>query len=134
MDYQKQAKDFCEKYNVKITSRFIGNDYHFKDDKETRDIYEVTISREGETIKLRFGQSIANSGTKFKKGKKPTEYEVLCCLQKYPLESFKTWCYEFGYDEDSRSALETYLACQKEYDNVVSLFDDDSIEELKEIN
>lgn len=28
-------------------------------------------------------------------------------------ESFDDWCSNFGYDTDSRKALETYLACQE---------------------
>lgn len=28
-------------------------------------------------------------------------------------ESFDDWCADFGYDTDSRKALETYLACQQ---------------------
>ena len=28
-------------------------------------------------------------------------------------ESFADWCSNFGYDTDSRSALDTYLACQE---------------------
>ena len=28
-------------------------------------------------------------------------------------ETFESWCSNFGYDTDSRKAMDTYLACQK---------------------
>lgn len=64
MNYNKQAKDFCKKYDVKITSKFLKHDKHFVDDKDSRDIYEVTIARKNKgSFTINFGQSIAKSLT-----------------------------------------------------------------------
>jgi hypothetical protein len=61
-EYQKQAKDFCNKYGVKITAKFDHYGKHFADDKEGRDIYAITIEREGKRPwTFNFGQSIAES-------------------------------------------------------------------------
>lgn len=67
------------------------------------------------------------------KGTAPTAYDVLACLEKYGYEDFKDFCDNLGYDTDSRSALKTYKAVQKEYNNVCKLWSDEEIEQLREI-
>ena len=49
-------------------------------------------------------------------------------------ETFEDFCSEFGYDEDSRSAEQIYLACVKEYKQLTRIFTDEQMEELREIN
>ena len=47
---------------------------------------------------------------------KPTEAELIYSLisdASAAYESFGDWCEGLGYDEDSRKALDTYLACQE---------------------
>lgn len=45
----------------------------------------------------------------------PTLYDVLCSLKAdLTHEVFEEWALSLGYDPDSRSALNTYLACQAE--------------------
>ena len=48
-------------------------------------------------------------------------------------ESFDEWCDNFGYDTDSRKALETYLACQANAAKIHKIFTRAQIEELREI-
>jgi len=46
----------------------------------------------------------------------PTVDEVLGCLISDSMANdmfFEDWCYELGYDTDSRKALQTYLDCQE---------------------
>ena len=64
----------------------------------------------------------------------PTLYDVLTCLQKYDVGTFEDFCSEFGYDTDSRNAKKTYKAVVKEYDKMCSLFSNDELEVLTEIN
>src|SRR5688500_8300302 len=48
--------------------------------------------------------------------KKPTLADILDCLCMDSCaldQSFEEWCSEFGYEEDSRKAEETYQACKK---------------------
>ena len=50
------------------------------------------------------------------KAKPPTVDSVLFCfvMDSNACEmSFNDWCSDYGYDTDSRKALETYLACQE---------------------
>lgn len=46
-DYQKQARDFCEKHGVNFTAKFLRNSKYFDSDKESRDIYEIQLERSG---------------------------------------------------------------------------------------
>jgi hypothetical protein len=64
----------------------------------------------------------------------PSEYSVLACLTKYDPGSFEDFCIEFGYDLDSKTAERIYNAVVKEWQNVCMLWNDDEIEELREIN
>lgn len=70
---------------------------------------------------------------KIEKGIPPTAYDVLFCLQKYEVGSFKDFCAEFGYDEDSRKAEKIYHAVQKEFAGVCKIWSDEEIEELQKI-
>lgn len=126
-DYQKQANDFMTKVGATMKVKFLGNMPYFDDDKESRDVYQITLKRNGKEYSFRFGQSIAN------KRIAPTAYDVLACLTKYDPGTFDNFCSDFGYDTDSRKAEKTYFAIQKEYAGVVKIFGD-VMEELQEIN
>ena len=130
-EYEKQAQDFLFKSGTTFKAKYVKHDLYFADDKEPRDIYRITLKRNGETYSFKFGQSIANSDY----GKtSPTAYDVLAALTKYDPENFDNFCSEYGYDTDSRKAEKIYKAVQKEYDNIISLFgEDDTIEELRNI-
>lgn len=45
----------------------------------------------------------------------PTLYDVFCSLKADATngETFDDWCANYGYDTDSRKAMDTYLACQQ---------------------
>lgn len=62
----------------------------------------------------------------------PTLYAVLSCLTKYDPETFEDFCFEHGYDTDSRKAYDTFLAVDKEWHEVKRMFAD-CLEELAEI-
>lgn len=63
----------------------------------------------------------------------PSLYDVLACLQKSNPGSFKTFCDEFGYSDDSISDKKTWESVLEEWENVEALFSD-CLEELQEIN
>lgn len=65
---------------------------------------------------------------------KPTEYDILACLEKYGYDSFSDFCAEFGYSTDSISARETFLACGEEYAGLRRIFTEEQMEKLREIN
>ncbi|MFH1226853.1 MAG: hypothetical protein V1701_02980 [Planctomycetota bacterium] len=131
-EHTEMAENFLRRHNVKFSARFIAYDYHFVDDKEPRDIFNVSFSRAGKKFSLRFGQSINKSG----RGgfNPPTAYDVLSAIQKYPVGTFEDFCADSGYDTDSIKALNTYKLVVKEWDKVSSFFNGDELEELQEIN
>ena len=60
-DYEQQAKNFLEKTGTEFSVKFLKHGKHFDDDKEERDIYEITLKRGERESKFKFGQSINNS-------------------------------------------------------------------------
>jgi hypothetical protein len=128
-DYQKQANDFLKKTGTTYKATFIKNDLYFTDDKEPRDIWRITLKRNGKRWSFRFGNSINASQT----NEAPTAYDVLATLTKYDVGSFNDFCFDFGYDTDSRKAEKIYKAVVKEFEHVDKMFSD-VINELAEIN
>lgn len=156
--YQLQADKFLEQTKTTIEVRFLFNGPYFDDDKEHRDVYEITLNRPTRSPNpfiFRFGQSLAAStdgkekhletckafhqrGEKCFKPKhrikptKPTSYDVLTCLTKYDPGTFENFCGDYGYDTDSRKAEKVYFAVQQEFDGVRRLFGD-VLDQLAEI-
>ena len=65
---------------------------------------------------------------------KPTEYDILVCLNKHDPGNFEEFCCEFGYDEDSKTADRIYITVIKEYKQLERIFTEEQMEELREIN
>lgn len=160
-DYEKQAQDFLDKTETEFKIAFVSHGKHFVDDKETRDVYECTFSRGTRSFTLEFGNSVYSSA-KFRYGslvandmqtlskmakrhlakgevmenknfKVPTAYDVLACVQKHDVGTFKDFCSEYGYDEDSRKAEKTFHDVVVEYNNVQKIWSEEEIELLREI-
>jgi len=161
-EYETQAQEFLTKTNTTIKADFVGYKKHFVDDKEKRDVYKVTFTRGERSFFVMFGQSLNCSG-KFRyldhvnndfkelkkvsgfhslkqvqcsinKEQKPVSaYDVLTCLQKSDVGSFKDFCSDFGYDDDSLKAHKTYKLVVEEYKNVLTLWSDEEIDLLQEI-
>lgn len=138
-EYEKQANDWAGKWGVTMTASKLGHFTHWEEDTDTRDVYEITLSRDtgggvSLQMRLKFGQNLVNSrydqtysagpywrdverkanGWPKHPGKAPTLYDVIACIQKYDVGTFEDFCGEFGYDTDSRRALSTFLAVQAE--------------------
>ena len=62
----------------------------------------------------------------------PTAYDILSGLG-YEYESFEDFCNEFGYDTDSRSAERIYNDCNEQYLQLCSLYNEEEMEMLREI-
>lgn len=69
-NYEKQAQDFLDKTSATLTVEYSHTGKHFDSDTEERDIYNCTLKRGGRSYKFTFGQSIANSGFYYTKGKR----------------------------------------------------------------
>ena len=103
MDYQQQALDFLQSTNTKFSVKFLDHAKYFDDDDTTRDIYEITIARNGRKFVFKFGQSVVKSGRyKNKKYSEPTAYDVLAYLTKYDPGTFENFCGDFGYDTERK--------------------------------
>ena len=63
----------------------------------------------------------------------PSPYDILASLEKYDYRSFEDFCSEFGYDTDSRNAEKIYNACKDQYLHLISLYSEEEMEMLKDI-
>ena len=126
MTLEQEAQYFADVNNVKL--KINGRKYgkHFAEDKESRYIFNCTLSRNRKRYTFNFGQSIAAGSVE------PTMYDILTCLTKYNPETFEDFCSEYGYNTDSIKALKTYKAVQREFNGVNRLFSD-VLDQLQEI-
>ena len=129
-EYDKQAEQFLKETETEFKVEFLENGLYFLDDTEPRDIYKITLKKGERVYNFKFGQSINDSDGKTK----PLAYDILSCLQKSEVGSFKDFCGDFGYDEDSIKAEKIYKAVVEEWKNVKILFSDEEIQKLQEIN
>jgi len=138
MDYQKQAVDFLIKTNSTLEFKWIEKNHYFTEDKQNkhkRDIFECTLKRENRKFVFKFGQSLKDSaGLNFIE---PTAYDVLSCLQKYEVGTFDDFCEEFGYNEmplsKYKEVRKIYDGVVNEYNKLMSLYNDEKMELLREI-
>ena len=144
IDYKKQAQDFLGETKTTFSIVKIGRGTFDGDRKGwIRNKYAATFSRGDHTEWFEFTNSahINKDGSlageydrdrSARTEKDPSAYDVLACLQKYDVGTFKNFCDDFGYDEDSKKAEKTYFAVQEEFKKVKALWGD-SLEKLQEI-
>lgn len=116
--------------------------------------WDVTLTRNGESITFPYMMGVAHEATKCGKPKPnttrwiprpqnvchhvtcerkgwiptpPTLHDVLTGLKADDTqgETFHDWCANFGMDTDSRKAMDLYLACQESTDRSRRFFDTD---------
>ena len=61
-NYELEAKELATKLGLEIDVKFLKNDLHFQDDKDKRDIYQITLKRNARKYSFKFGQSVNCSG------------------------------------------------------------------------
>ena len=130
-EYVKQAKDFLESCNATMKITYTGIDENKDwDDKKLRNTYSVTITTPKGNMKIKFWDSIYNTECAIK----PTEYDILACLEKYDVGTFEDFVDEFGYESDNlRCAKRIYKAVTREYNNICRCFTPEQIEAMREI-
>lgn len=159
-EYLQQAEDFLKSASATISIDFCGLAINREwKEKETRPLYNVTITtprgsysfdfwdciRNAEIMKMTF-EAYAEKRYKVtfssltqkeliakKRAAVPNAYNVLACLTKYDPGTFKDFCSDYGYDEDSRTAERVYFAVQKEYSNLCRIFTTEQMEALADI-
>lgn len=78
-------------------------------------IAELTSARTTKTDAERAANPALASARRMIKPINPAEVLACCCREGVDSsEVFPDWCANFGYEEDSRAVLATYLACQEE--------------------
>ena len=60
--YEEACDLVKEKFGIEFKCKYLKNDFHFDNDKNTRDIYEITLKRGTRDYTFNFGQSINCSG------------------------------------------------------------------------
>ena len=72
-----------------------------------------------------------------KEDAKPTPYDILSCLEKYPVSSMDDFMREFGYEikcvKDMTNFINTYNACVEEYNNLCRIFTSQQMKALRQI-
>lgn len=59
--YHTAADYIAEKLNLEFSFEFVRNGKYFDDDKQSRDIYKITLKRKSRKYSFEYGQSIMNS-------------------------------------------------------------------------
>ena len=126
--YNKAVNIVAEKFNIKL--KVLDSVYKCMqwDKSQPRYVFKLQLLRGKKSYTFEFGQSIA------KGNEEPTLYDVLTCLQKYDVGTFKNFCDDFGYDNDSRTAEKTYKSVVKEFKAMERLFNSEELEVLSLIN
>ncbi len=133
-EYIKQAKDFLANCNATMDIRFwdcrANQDWN---ETQLRNTYKVTIKTPKGSMTVMFWDSIANK----QNGERPTEYDILACLQKYDVGTIDEFVREFGYEvhewADVKRIEKTYNAVVKGYEDVCRCFTPEQIEAMQEI-
>lgn len=66
----------------------------------------------------------------------PTQANVLYCLlldAAAHMYTFQEWCNEYGYDTDSRKALDMYMECQATHDKLRDIFTYEQEDKLRSL-
>lgn len=148
-EYDKQALDFLELTNTEIVPVLIGHGKYFDNDKESRDIYQISINKKSPNTRIeqvasfKFGNSINDSGFSLNEGihywdkkrmrRKPSAYSVLAGLTKNDPGSFSSFCDDYGYDKDYIKAQKVYFAVQEEWEMVQRVYGE-YLDQLQAIN
>lgn len=127
MNYQKKATEFAAKHNIELVVNSSDYKKHFSNDDSERFVFNCTLKYKGRRYTFNFGQSL-NAGSK-----EPTMYDVLTCLEKYPVGSFDEFCSNYGYNNDSITAHKIYKSVAKEYKSMLRVFGAELLEQMKEI-
>ena len=132
-NYEDQANEFLNEATAELTIFFGGFEVPplWKNERHKHARYTFKIrTNKGEMTGV-FYDSLAHT----QQNKKPNNYDILSCVSAEYIdnETFEDFCDEFGYDTDSRTALEIYLECQKQSQNLRRIFTQKQLDKLLEI-
>lgn len=135
-EYTEQAEKFLTDNNLNFRATLASNQTcpPWDDEKHVHgDKYRITISRKGEPGRLAF--DFWDSFDAMQKGEEPSAYDALTCVSSdaYTPEDFADFCSEYGYDEDSRKALNIFKRADRFARRIRAFFSEAELEQLSEI-
>lgn len=93
--------------------------------------YSITLENKRGAYTFDFWDSLHNK----ENAKEPTAYDVLAAIgYGYIADTFREFCNEFGYSDDSITARDTYKAVKNEAENLKRIFTRSQLAKLAEIN
>lgn len=131
------AEDFLKKCGITFKAIRKGSPCPIwcEDDKHKHgNCYSIILKRTvAEDLDARWSFNFWNSFNDSQEGKAPTAYDVLACITKDDPGTFENFCDEFGYDPESKQSKKTYKAVEKEWQKVQTFFNQEELEELRDI-
>jgi len=131
-DYQNQAREFLNTCPATMSITYIGK-VKVTWDKGNHNMYTFIIKTQRGQMTGNFYDSRHNTEANIK----PTEYDILSCLEKYDVGSIDDFMHEFGYEihcvEDMTNLINTYNAVVKEYNDVRRCFTEEQIKAMRDI-
>ena len=132
--YRNQAKEFLESCNAKMGIRFIGAEINPDwGDNVKRNKYMFVIKTPFGSMTDYFWDSEYNT----ERDIKPTEYDILACLEKYDVGTIDDFVSEFGYEvhewADVKRIESTYVAVVQQYNDLCRIFTPEQMEILRGI-
>lgn len=127
-DANERTEQFLANTDTTITIEFDKEVYSPWGDNMWHNAYNVTITRNGESMTVNYKDSVYDYDNKIK----PTAYDILACISKYEPGALCDFCDEFGYECDEETE-ELYREVCREYNEVERVFGD-CMDELREIN
>ncbi len=137
--YQQDAVNFLVRSGTVIKIVPYGEVRGFpldQNDRSLRTEYRVTLRRGEQTYTFPFYDSAERHK---KANKRPSAYDILACLEKYPVQS-DVWEFarEFGYTINDRKSFDRVsnirAACEDQYNKLYRLFGKEWMNELRKIN
>ena len=124
-EYEIQAEEFLKKCGATLRFRFIARVEC--SDGLTHNCYGVTLTTPLGKWKSKFYLNT-------QEGNRPRAYDFLACMDPFaPVGSFKEFCRNYGYDEDSRRAEKIYRSLKREVDSLWKISTEEQLEELSTI-
>lgn len=136
-EYHRQAIAFLQESGTDMTIHRVGVVRGFPfdcRDKSPHVKYHVTLKRGDHFYDFPFYDSTHN----YMRNLRPTSYDVLACLQSYPVEE-DMWDFanEFGYEIDDKKSFDRvaniHRECLAQYNALHDLFGEEWMDKLAEI-
>lgn len=105
--------------DIKYETKLIRNPLKKKSDNMKETAYQWLVTVNGQSFDYFTGSGLVINTQKIYQNERPKTPSLKDVLYSLVMDSdacempFDSWCSNFGYNTDSRKALETYLACQE---------------------